>query len=435
MKYLIIIAAVLAVCLLTASRCRRNPSSNETLPPDGVVEEVVPGVITEDDGASDNPFRAIAQTAAQKEVSARVLDFSLRFFSDMASRKEGDVMVSPFSLSMCLSMAGAGANGDTYTQIADALGFKGLDAGQVGEWYAYMAAALTDADRSSSIAIANAIWAREDLPLLPEYLRIATESYRSEASNLDFRQPEALRTVNGWISERTGGMIPEMLSVLNPATQLILANAVYFKGSWREGKFRSRKMDFTDYRGNKDKRDFFYGKREMRCFANNYVSLCAVPYGNGAYEMLVALPSQTLGLDGLLKELNAGAWADLRGEMEYREVEFAMPCFESRTTLESDELKAVLEGYGLTLPFSRFDADFSKMSSRPLYIDMILQKTAIDVNEKGTEAAAATVIGMLEATAIPDPEPPFRFIADHPFVYAILERSTGTILFAGVKRL
>lgn len=383
----------------------------------------------------DNPFKMIPQTPEQKEVSGRVLDFSLLFFRDMAQRKDGDVMVSPFSLSMCLSLAGAGANGETYTQIADALGFKGLDVKEVGEWYAYMASSLAAADKSSKVAIANGIWAREDLPLLPEYVKIAAESYKSEVANLDFAQPDAKNVVNGWISKKTGGMIPEMLSEINPSTQLLLANAVYFKGAWRDGKFRKRQMDFTDYKGNKAKRDFLYGMRELKCFSNDYVSLCSVPYGNGAYEMLVALPSEKLGLNGLLRELSGENWAEFRREMERREVEFAMPCFESRTTLESNELKGVLKDYGMVLPFSKQYADFRKMSSRSLYIDMILQKTAIDVNEKGTEAAAATVIGMLETSAVPDPEPPFRFIVDRPFVYAILERSTGTILFAGVKRL
>lgn len=383
----------------------------------------------------DNPFKMIPQTPEQKEVSGRVLDFSLLFFRDIAQRKDGDVMVSPFSLSMCLSLAGAGANGETYTQIADALGFKGLDGKEVGEWYAYMASSLAAADKSSKVAIANGIWAREDLPLLPEYVKIAAESYKSEVANLDFAQPDAKNVVNGWISKKTGGMIPEMLSEINPSTQLLLANAVYFKGAWRDGKFRKRQMDFTDYKGNKAKRDFLYGMRELKCFSNDYVSLCSVPYGNGAYEMLVALPSEKLGLNGLLRELSGENWAEFRREMERREVEFAMPCFESRTTLESNELKGVLKDYGMVLPFSKQYADFRKMSSRSLYIDMILQKTAIDVNEKGTEAAAATVIGMLETSAVPDPEPPFRFIVDCPFVYAILERSTGTILFAGVKRL
>ena len=376
------------------------------------------------------PLKDIVLTHDQASVQSCENEFALGLFQRIvAKEKDTNLMISPFSASLCLSLAASGADGETFTQMASTLGFSGFTAEQIGSYYKAMCEGLFAVDTATRLSIANAVWPAKSFPLKKAYADFASLYYSADVANLDFASQDAVNTVNGWAYKNTNGMIPKILDGPEPSIRLMLANALYFNGKWAGGKMESQEKDFTDFAGTKAKTKFLGSTREMKWGSGKGFTVCSVPYGNGAYRMVIFLPDEGKDLSQLVASLTPEVWNNTMQGLRECEVIFSMPVFKSEYSMDRI-FRDALADMGMQLPFTGA-ADFSKISDEAVYIDDILQKTAIDVTEKGTEAAAVTAI-VFKATSVADPEPPKVFTADRPFAYAIVEHTFNTIIFIGI---
>jgi len=358
-------------------------------------------------------------------------EFGLGLFRRLAEAEpEGNVIVSPLSAGLAVSMLANGATGDTRAGIEQALAAgMGLDALNLAN------AALADALRTDDLelAVANSLWAREGVPFLPAFMERNRQFYRAEVTSLDFTAPDAARRINDWASRNTAGRITEMVRApLDADLILYLMNAVYFKGRWQD-EFRAeatRPRTFHAPGGDVQRpmmtRTGSYGVLEGDGFQG-----VRLPYRGGRFAMYVLVPDAGRPLAELRGRMTAEAW---RGWMEgfgAAEVQLVMPRY--RMALES-RLNAPLQAMGMADAFSSARASFGAMlpaeylARQNAYVSEAKQKVFIEVNEEGTEAAAVTGIEM-RTTSVP--APPREFVVDRPFILAIRDDQTGALLFVG----
>ena len=343
----------------------------------------------------------------------------------------GEYFFSPYSVLSAFGMAYAGAEGNTAREIEENLGFNVQTHSQLGEL-------IQDFEVEKAFSVANRVWFRSGLKLKDAYKDILL-NYKSSAQELDFlHETEASRKkINSWVSEKTNGKILNLLQKLEPDTQMILTNAVYFNAEW-ESKFNKNFTSEEEFFPGgcivdkvtmmKKHGDFLYAERDGN-------KIIKIPYKGGRFSFVVFLPPKIAGYAGTLENnakaitLDADIFKNLLDSMSEYEVDLWLPKFKIE---KSYELKDLFDSLGIKLAFSDF-ADFSGMTDdEKLKIDAVIHKTFIEVDEEKTEAAAATAIKMMKATAIaPVKKPQAEFHADHPFRYFIVDNYTGTILFAG----
>ncbi len=350
-----------------------------------------------------------------------------KFAFDLYGRLQGDnVFFSPYSISAALAMVYEGAKGRTAEEIADVFGFP--EPAVLRESFAATYAELNAPNKAFELHTANALWAQQDYKFLEDYLAVVKEAYGGQVTNLDFvQQPQqAVATINAWVEKETKGKIPEIITLdfINTMTRLILTNAIYFKGNW-ESQFdpqNTRKDSFRTSKGsvqvpmmNLCEAPLLYGETDK-------LQVLGMPYEKWELSMMVLLP-KTEGV-GSLAQIGPEELTRLSESLRPQEVKVTMPKFTFRTEYD---LAGVLADMGMDSAFSD-TADFSGMDgTRNLYISDVVHKAFVDVNEKGTEAAAATAVGM-RSLGISTP-PVFR--ADHQFMFIIQQRNTGNILFLG----
>lgn len=385
------------------------------------------------EGEKPTPLKKIALTTQQEAIQSHEIDFSLNLFKEIVAREpDKNLMISPFSASLCLAMTASGAEGETYTQMASTLGFGGFTREEIGEYYKVLCKGLLEADNTTKLAIANAVWPANDLSLTQAYPAFVKNCYSAEVTPLDFSAANSVDKVNNWAKEHTNGMIPKVLESLDASTRLLLSNALYFKGKWAGGDMTASKRDFTNFAGNVARVSFFGDTRRVGFFSSeNDFTACGIPYGNSAYSLIILLPKPGLDIHSFVASLTPALLTKtMNAVKKLINVEVYLPSFKSDYTMD-DKFKSALQSMGMQLPFSG-SADFSGISTEPLFIGTILQKTAIDVNEKGSEAAAVTIVPVFGGSEDPGTQQPPVFIADRPFVYAIVEHSYNTILFLGI---
>ena len=388
-------------------------------------------LIPQDDtpqGEEDVPAVPIELTKADAGIRDASNASGLDIFSRLyAMRGDGDVSFSPLSLSLAFAMAAEGAEGETYKQIGEALGWGGTTREELGSFYGKMIDGLVKADPKVSLSSSNSLWAAPDLPLKDTYKKTLADNFAAESYQVDFTAAATLARINKWCSDKTDGKIPQMLQQLDPDTRMMLINALLYKAPWAMDWTVKEKRDFRDEAGAVSPKDFLYVKGEYRYAEFDDCQAIALPYGNGAYEMVAFLPKAGFTVEKILPTVREKGGA-LR--LSPATAEVWLPKFSTEYCTE-DKLMPILKAKGMTLPFSDA-ADFSGISAaEALKISLVMQRVRVDVNEKGTEFAAVTVIGFEKATAIGAPPRTVVFDADHPFVYMIRETSTGTILLVG----
>jgi len=382
-------------------------------------------------------------SAAAGRSLDRIVTGNTRFALDLYGRLKGDgnLFFSPYSVSTALAMTYAGARGETEREMAEVLGFAVADPpgeeSAIREEVARAFAALEDrltADpetRGYSLHVANSLWGHLDYPFLDSYAGFVDEHFDAPLTLVDFvRDAEGARVrINAWVEERTRERIKDLIpqGTLTPATVLVLTNAIYFKGNWAEefDPERTRDAEFHGLAGTTTvpmmgrKGDYGYHETED-------VQVLEMPYEDGDLSMILFLPKVEgpAGLNALDRALtpeNLDGWI---GKLREREVAVSIPRFEM--TWGTKELKSALQTLGMERAFRAGEADFSGMSATgPLFIGHVLHKAFVEVNEQGTEAAAATAVTMLK-TAMPT-----LFRADRPFVFMIRDGETGSVLFLG----
>ncbi len=362
--------------------------------------------------------------------------------------QEGNLFFSPYSISAALGMTYAGAKGSTTEQMAQTLCYptsaeilKRL--GMTGEPLTQEQFALAfgqiikdlnsrgDAGKYE-LRVANALWGQKDYEFLRAFVQTVEEQYGGKLQELDFvgAVEKARRTINFWVEKQTNDKIKDLIGpgVLDAMTRLVLTNAIYFKGNWASQFKKDRTQDepFTLIDGSTVQTPMMNQKAQFGYAETDMLQVLEMPYAGEELAMVVLLPKKADGIGELEKALTAENLARWLDGVSSREVIVAMPKFKMTSKFS---MESVLRSMGMTDAFSQA-ADFSGMTGRrDLFISAVIHQAYVDVNEEGTEAAAATAVTMKLTAALPDQTPVFR--ADHPFVFLIRDKASGSILFLG----
>ena len=361
--------------------------------------------------------------------------FAFDFYARLHSDKPSNVFFSPYSISTAFAMVSAGAAGQTQAEISKSLRLLAPES-KLHPGVSALAKLLEtdDAKGGFQLRIANRLWGQTGFHVLPEFLRVTKTYYGAELAQVDFKQAESARgAINAWVDQQTDHKIPDLLApgMVGPSTRLVLTNAVYFKARWTH-EFQKSATTFNVFYppgGQRVKVPFMHQTHRLRYAAINEARLLELPYGGDErLSMVIVLPEKSDGLADLEQRLTFDALQGWIAELKPRTVKVHLPKFKFTTELNLTEtLKSML----VTLAFSN-QADFSRISSdEKLFISAAIHKAYVDVNEEGTEAAAATAIGMRATAALPSPEEPVEFRADHSFVFLIRDNRTQTVLFVG----
>jgi serpin B len=395
------------------------------------VINVVMGLMKDlnDDPKGIKPAKHIDLTWKQRDKANADNRFGLRMFREVA-RLEGDnTFFSPFSLNMAMGMLYNGTSGDTRTEMAEVLGITNFSEVECNGYYRTISRELLDVDPSTEFVIANAIWYRNQFRVKEGFVETGKNYFDAEVKALDFSAPGAAGIINDWCSDKTGGRINHIAA--NPLEgDMILTNAVYFKSKWqKEKKFdkeNTKPDDFTKSDHTKIRVNMMEQTTDLSYYADPYLQCVELPYGNQAFNMIAILPPEDGNIDQLIGYLGEVEWEPIVKEMKRERVWLKIPRFRIECELPLNE---PIRSIGMT---HIFKGGLENISDEDLAVSGVLQKTFVEVNEEGTEAAAVTAMIMLTGaiTEVP-PRYPIQFFANRPFLFLIREKSTGLILFIG----
>jgi serpin B len=376
---------------------------------------------------------------ALKEQVAAVVEAGNRFAFDLYQRlraDEGNLFFSPASISMALAMTYAGAAENTAAEMAKTLHFDMPKAQLDAEMRVIRASWNTNNKQQGfRLDVANRLWGRDGYKFLPEFLRVTRMDYGAELARLDFAKEaeKSRQQINQWIEAHTQDKIQNLIPSAQTVrdARLVLTNAVYFKGDWREpfDKNRTKDDDFHISENRQIKAPFMQKRHRFRYAAIDDMQILELPYGNGSLAMVILLPEKVDGLGELAGTLTTDNFRKWTVSLQTQEVVIFLPKF--KTTAEF-QLGNTLRSMGMASAFDPSTADFSGMTGgKDLFISAVIHKAFVDVNEEGTEAAAATGVIMTHTAIRVKPKKPPIFRADHPFVFLIRDNRNGAILFLG----
>jgi serpin B len=397
-------ASVLAAISIVFFSCNKNET--ESLPADPV---------------------PITLTSNQVSLIESENSFAFDIFRSAAynSKASENLIISPLSISTALSMALNGANGPTRDSMLKALRVKNITPGEINQSYKDLSEALLSVDKRVLISIANSVWAENNFVVKKPFTGILTGFYNAEAKSFDINDLLAPKQMNSWIEANTNGLIKNMIDRLDNNTVMLLINAIYFKGKWKSQFDASKTVNQAFYKsdGTTSQVPMMKQTSDFRIYKGESFTLAEFPYGQGNFVMDVLVPDSKNGVDGLLSQLNEITFQNWIGLMSERETVLSFPRFKYGY---KKELNEILSGMGMGIAFTDA-ADFSNISDLDLLISIVLHQAFIETNEEGSEAAAATIIG-IGTTSMPIR---FELNLDHPFIYIIRETSTNSILFMG----
>ena len=374
------------------------------------------------------------ETSIVKSDQTFAFDFFANVFEEEHKGADDNFMVSPFSLSMSLAMTWNGSNGDTKEAIQNTLGFGDWADEEVNSYFKKLKDAFQKTDPSTKLAIANSIWSNQNVEILSDFISVNKDFYDATVEAVEFGNPATVDRINKWVADNTNDLIKEVLQETKPSDLMYLLNALYFKGIWTSefDAKKTKKMDFTPANGSKTKVDMMHQEAKFRYAEDETMQLVELPYGNNAFSMMVLLPKPDKKLIDVTQALQSDEyWSNLKDDLINWDVDLFLPKFK---TEYSKKLNDILIDMGMEVAFTPGKADFSRISDREAVISLVKQDTYIATDEVGTEAAAVTVVGIVE-TSYPPKGDKVVFKADRPFIYIIQENSSGSILFMGaVKR-
>ena len=394
-----------ALVLLAAAGCGDSPTG----PPPGVNE------ITR---------LPRALSAAEVDVVGASNRFAFGLFAE-ANRPGANLFLSPLSASMALGMTMNGAAGETWNQMRDVLGFGGLAEEEINAAYESLLELLVGLDPAVETAVGNSVWTRQGFPVHADFLAAVRETFDAEVAELDFANPAASERINEWVRAATNGRIEDIVpSPIPGAVVMYLINAIYFKAPWtfQFDPSDTRSEPFHGDDGSARTVPLMTLRKALPYLENDRFQAVDLPYGGSAFSMSVLLPRPGVSVDDLAASLDAEQWEDIVSGLRETDLQLFLPRFRlaHERTLNDD-----LAALGMVDAFDH-RADLTRLSPvGGLWISSVKQKSWVDVNEEGTEAAAATVVTVVESAV------PFVVRADRPFLFFIRERFSGTILFAG----
>jgi serpin B len=376
-----------------------------------------------------------AQTAAVESLVDGNTQFALDLYARLRAQEDGNLFCSPYSISTALAMTWAGARTQTADQMAQTLHFEGPQ-NRVAAAFGELARSLEDSGGEDEparveLAIANRLWGQQGETFLDPFLDTIRTSYGGGLKTVDFLADleESRKTINDWVADQTRDRIRDLLRQgdLSPGMLLVLTNAIYFKGDWltqfdpektRDGRFFINDEKAVEVPMMSLKSDF-------GLFESDDLQVLEMPYDGQRLAMVILLPRARDGLadlEEMLSDETLDAWLE---ELAVRETQVFLPRFKVTSRFD---LGQTLEQMGMPLAFTPGRADFSGMNGRrDLFIGKVIHQAWVKVDEEGTEAAAATAVGMMTTSL----ERPPLFNANHPFLFMIRDRETGSILFIG----
>ncbi len=395
------------------------------------------GAVACSQNATDPSKPAQALTALPRDLSAaehKVIDASNAFAFSLfgqtnTAQRDSNVFISPLSASFALGMTLNGAANQTFDEMRSALQFGGASQQEINDGYKSLIALLASLDPAVTMKIANSIWYRNDFPFNQSFLDAAKTYFDAEIRGLNFADlAGSLATINGWVSSKTNGKIPTILDTMDPDLVMFLVNAIYFNGNWRTKFDPALTTDgqFHPATGAAQPMRLMHRNATMRYTETAVYQAVDLPYGDSAFTMTVLLPKTGQSVETVATSLTPATWQALTRALHPTLVDLFLP--KLKLSYER-QLKADLEALGMRVPFAADRADFTKMSTRgrELYIKFVKQKTFVDVNEEGTEAAAVTGVGV-GVTSLPVT---VTMRVDRPYVFVLRERLSGTVLFMG----
>ena len=359
--------------------------------------------------------------------------FAIDLFKQIQSKSE-NLIFSPYSIGTVLAMIYSGSGGKTATEMGDVLYFPQQEVLDPVESGMRMSILATDTMPGTDFRLANAIWVQEGFSFLPAYLDRVEKYYDAPLTLVDFvetsNREESRIKINYWVEEKTNNRIRDLIQpgILDASTRLILTNAIYFNGGWMFpfDKEATSPSLFHISKQESINTDFMHQTRSYPYYEDEEIQAIGLPYENNRMVLMVILPKSIEGWRLISQVIDHERINLVISELGTRVVQLSLPKFRSELQIN---LRDELTSMGMGTAFSRY-ADLSGMTGeKNLYVDDVIHKAFIEVNETGTEAAAATaaIIG-LKSSLVDDP---VRFNADHPFVFFLLDRRTGCIIFTG----
>jgi serine protease inhibitor len=376
-----------------------------------------------------NPPNDINPVEIPAKIAAGTNRFAFNFFNNLKETQpaEENLFVSPLSLHMALGMLLNGAEAETADQILKTLKMEGVSLNELGEAYHTLISELPLADSKVTLGLANSMWYRSEFQVETDFKNVLRNTFQADITGLPFDNA-AKEKINLWAAEKTNGKIKQVIDQIKPEQVLFLLNALYFKGDWKV-QFDAKNTLPTAFKlenGTNKEVQMMYAKSGFRAAAGDKYNAIELPYANGQFNMTLLIPQGQNTVGSVISGLTEQDWTDLQSfRLKEKTVQVGLPRF---TLSYTARLNDVLKQMGITRVFGS-QAQLGKISrTSDLFVDFVKQDTYLAVDEKGTEAAAVTSIGIGLTSAGPEEA---RFICDRPFVLVISEKTSNTILFMG----
>lgn len=392
------------------------------------------------DARAQEPFDGsltATDTAPSTQFSDMVNDFGVDLLMRSGAKTSGNVIVSPASVHAALSMTANGATDETARQMHGVLLSDSMTFDQANASWTSLLESLDTERGEQTLDIANAMWGRKGVAFKEPFVAKNRDSFGAQLATLDFETDDVAGVINDWASTNTHGMIKSVVDDVPDSTVLYLANAVYFKGDWDE-PFTARatqKAKFTRGDGSKVDVQMMNDSRTQPYAESKILQATRLSYRGGGTAFYVLLPKKGVRLDAAVASLDSAGFSALKSTMDTEtgtQVVLAMPKLDAEF---KDDLSSALAEMGMPSAFDRQRAQFSGIAdvNGPLWIDSVKHATKVKVDETGTEAAAATAAA-IAAMGMASPAQPREIICDRPYIFAIVDESSGAMLFLGVVR-
>jgi len=377
----------------------------------------------------------VSEKITVKDVAESNNEFAFNLYKKFGEDPP-NLVFSPYSILSALAVTYAGARGKTAFEMSEVLWFPGDQDIFHPVFKAFTDSILTSAkEKGTEMNIANALWVQEDYRLLQSFIDLAAAYYNANAENVNFKtfddQEKSRQKINQWVEKKTNDKIRELIpqGILNELTRMVITNAIWFNGNWLNPfeKSKTTPSIFHITPNRTVTTDFMHQEKETGYYKDDEVQAIELPYKNNKLSMIIILPEEIEGWKLIGRILTGERLEVIYKGIQVHKINMSIPKF----SYESEfKLKQILYSMGMEQAFTN-DADFSGMTAEnDLRIDDVIHKAFIEVNETGTEAAAATAVTMALKTALEE-EDIIQFIADHPFLYLIIDKSTGGIIFMG----
>jgi len=373
-------------------------------------------------------FSFIFSSKAANMPKNTQVQFALKFFFDLVNDlPSGNIIISPSSVYLALSLLYNGAKGLTQKEMSQLLETQDLELETLNQDNLELQTILSNPDSKVTLSIANSLWVKSGVYIYPSFIESLQYFYKAEITNLDFTDPKSVIIINDWVKKKTNDKITSIIDQISSEEVLFLINAIYFKGLWAQpfDKNLTQNKPFYQLNGSTKEVPLMRREGEYSYLENDLFQAVSLPYSDQKLSLDIFLPQKTINFKTFLAQFNLEKWQQWLPKLRERKGTVEIPRFKLEYQIT---LNSILQKLGMNKAFQANQADFSGLTNIPVHVSDVIHKTYLEVNEEGTEAAAVTSIGV-RAMSIPLPTEPFIFTADRPFVCVLREHKTGSLLF------